>query len=87
VVAIPLFGLTWRQSRQYVDSDTLYRTTLARNPESLLAHINLAKALLDGPERGWAEGEMHARAAARIDPADASAHKRSRSGAGASPAL
>lgn len=74
VVAIPLFVLTWQQSRQYVDNDTLYRTTLARNSQSLLAHINLAKSLLDGPERGWAEGERHARAAAQIAPDDASPH-------------
>ncbi len=33
--------LTWRQCRMYRDADTLYRTTLARNPSCWLAHNNL----------------------------------------------
>ncbi len=37
-----LAGLSWRQSRMYRDSETLYRTTLARNPTSWMAMNNLA---------------------------------------------
>jgi len=32
---------TYRQSRQYVDVETLYRTTIERNPDCVLAHNNL----------------------------------------------
>ncbi len=36
-----LAGLTWRQNRRYVDAETLYRTTIAENPDCWLAHNNL----------------------------------------------
>jgi len=36
-----LGALTWRQSRQYADAETLYRATLARNPSSWMAYNNL----------------------------------------------
>jgi len=42
-----LAGLTWRQNRMYRDGFTLYRTILAENPGSWLAHNNLGQ-LLDG---------------------------------------
>lgn len=47
VLALPLaLGvLSWRQSRIYRDSDTLYRSTLARNPSAWLLHYNLAVSL------------------------------------------
>ena len=38
--------LTWRQSHMYRDAETLYRTTIARNPNSWMAHNNLAGTLL-----------------------------------------
>jgi tetratricopeptide (TPR) repeat protein len=38
--------LTWRQSRMYADSDTLYRTTLAGNPDCWMADNNLGNSLL-----------------------------------------
>jgi len=44
---LALATLTWRQSRIYVDSETLWRTTLARNPGSTIAQNNLSRALLD----------------------------------------
>jgi tetratricopeptide (TPR) repeat protein len=37
--------LSWRQSAIYRDADTLYRTTLARNPSAWLFHFNLAVSL------------------------------------------
>ena len=37
--------LTFQQSRVYQDSETLWRATLERNPDSPLAHLQLGKAL------------------------------------------
>jgi tetratricopeptide (TPR) repeat protein len=37
--------LSWRQSRMYADVETLYRTTIARNPACWMAHNNLGNAL------------------------------------------
>lgn len=39
-----LGGLTWRQSGMYRDVFTLYEATLARNPSSWAAHLNLGTA-------------------------------------------
>ena len=39
--------LTWRQCGMYADIETLWRTTIARNPESWMARFNLGSALLD----------------------------------------
>ena len=46
-VLVVLGGLTWKQNRIYVDAETLWRTTLARNPASTIAPNNLSRALLD----------------------------------------
>jgi tetratricopeptide (TPR) repeat protein len=48
LVASPLAVLTRAQSREYVDAESLYRSTLAQNPRAWLAHNNLAMLLLDG---------------------------------------
>jgi tetratricopeptide (TPR) repeat protein len=39
--------LTWRQSRMYADMETLWRTTIDRNPECWLAHNYLGAMLYD----------------------------------------
>lgn len=44
--------LTWRQSRMYADMETLWRTTLAKNPECSMALNNLGNLLR---ERGQTE--------------------------------
>ena len=44
-VLLLLAGLTWNQSRGYRDIETLWVTTLERNPGSWMAHINLGKEL------------------------------------------
>lgn len=42
-----LGSLTWRQAGMYRDVFALYETTLARNPDSWVAHLNLGTALDD----------------------------------------
>jgi tetratricopeptide (TPR) repeat protein len=39
--------LSWRQCRNYIDSETLWRATLAATPTSTIARNNLSRALLD----------------------------------------
>ena len=41
VVPLALAALTFQQTRQYRDAETLYHETLARNPECWMAHNNL----------------------------------------------
>jgi tetratricopeptide (TPR) repeat protein len=43
---LALFALTWKQSWMYRDLETLWRTTLARNPAAWLAHNNFGTLLL-----------------------------------------
>jgi tetratricopeptide (TPR) repeat protein len=67
-VLVALGVLSWRQSGQYVDSVTLYRATLARNPASWVAHLNLAAELVT---RGDPVGALpHARRALELKPDD-----------------
>jgi protein O-mannosyl-transferase len=59
--------LTWRQSGIYQDAQTLYRVTLARNPDCWLAHNNLGSELLETPGR-LSEAVSHFEAALRLQP-------------------
>jgi Flp pilus assembly protein TadD len=45
VLGSVLFVLTWQQSRMYTDIETLYRTTIARNPACWMAQVNLGNIL------------------------------------------
>ena len=67
-IGILLAILTFQQSRQYASAESLYRTTLARNPDSFLAQTNLASLLLDGPAEGWSEAERLSRETIRVAP-------------------
>src|SRR6266699_4361546 len=40
-----MFLLTWQQSRMYTNVETLYRTTITRNPACWMAYNNLGKML------------------------------------------
>ncbi|MGA7382829.1 MAG: tetratricopeptide repeat protein [Terriglobales bacterium] len=65
--------LTWRESGMYSDSQTLYRTTLARNPNSWMAHDNLGIILAQTPGR-LPEAIAEFEAAVRLNPANSHAH-------------
>ncbi len=43
IVCAPAAVLTWSQTHEYADAETLYRATLARNPDCWMAYINLGK--------------------------------------------
>ena len=40
-IASVLGTLTWRQSREYVNAETLYTSTIEKNPNAWMAHLNL----------------------------------------------
>ena len=42
---VVLGALTWQQSRQYIDIETLWRTTIGRNPDCWMAYSNLGSFL------------------------------------------
>jgi tetratricopeptide (TPR) repeat protein len=71
-VLVVLFALTWRQCGTYRDGNTLYSTTLARNPDCWMAHNNLGLALVEAGSRP--EAMAHFREAIRLKPDCADAH-------------
>jgi tetratricopeptide (TPR) repeat protein len=60
--------LTWNQSREYVDAETLYRTTIDRNPSCWLAHNNLGFLKLGGSMAEVKEGMEHFQEALDLKP-------------------
>ena len=73
VVLLGGLGLrTWQQAHVYRDNITLFESTLARNPDCWLAHVNLGRTYY---KAGRVEAALpHFAAAFRIDPTDAEAH-------------
>ena len=68
---LALGALTWRQCGMYADLETLWRTTLARNPRCFLAHNNLGELLA---QRGLLdEASAHFQKAMQIQPGFAEA--------------
>ncbi len=67
-----LAGLTWRQSRMYADVETLYQTTIDRNPSCLMAHINLGSVLVKAGRLD--EGTDHYRQSLRLKADNAEAY-------------
>lgn len=66
LVVASLGTLTWRQAATYADIETLWRTTLARNPECWMAHTNLGLVLLQRAEID--DAIVHYRSALRMQP-------------------
>ncbi|HET6454703.1 MAG TPA: tetratricopeptide repeat protein [Armatimonadota bacterium] len=58
--------LTWQQTHIYMDEETIWTDTLAKNPDSVLAHDNLGTIL--GGRGQYEESIEHYKAALRISP-------------------
>jgi protein O-mannosyl-transferase len=71
VILVPLAALTWRQSHDYTDAETLYRATIARSPSSFMALNNLA--VLELPT-SVEQAKAHLEAALKYNPDYAEAH-------------
>ncbi|MDI6829511.1 MAG: tetratricopeptide repeat protein, partial [Armatimonadota bacterium] len=65
-VIITLVFLSWNQQRIYKDEETLWRSTLAKNPNAWSAHVNLGVALAKKGKNS--EAISHYKAAIRISP-------------------
>jgi tetratricopeptide (TPR) repeat protein len=72
IVICVLGALTWRQCRMYESAETLYRTTLARNPGAWMARNNLGVVFAAAGRSSDAIGQY--REALRLNPDDAEAH-------------
>jgi len=68
VLAVTLFAFTMPVAARYVDGPTLYRATIRQNPDSWLAHNNLAALYLTGPSPNLQAAVTHARAALGLFP-------------------
>jgi tetratricopeptide (TPR) repeat protein len=73
LILLVLGTLTWRQCEMYHDDETLWTTTLRQNPDSWIAHNNLAVEYARQPGRS-AEAIMHYKEALRLRPLHAQAH-------------
>jgi len=72
LLAAALFTMTWQQSATYRDIDTLWKTTIARNPDSWLAYAHYGWTLF---QRGDLDASMrYLEHALKIKPDDAEAH-------------
>jgi len=72
VLLLTLGVLTWRQSHLYASAETLYRTTVDKNPSAWVMQNNLGAVLID---RGaYEEAAAHLREALRLRPDYPSAH-------------
>ncbi len=67
-----LWLATWRHSRLFTDSETLYRTTLELNPNADLAHNNLGLLLAQAGQLD--EAIPHLEKAVELRPSSAHAH-------------
>ncbi len=70
-----LLGIaTWRGSQQYASAETIYRSTLSRNPRAWMVHNNLGLFLLRRSKVDFQEGLGHLQTALAIKPNDPSLH-------------
>jgi Flp pilus assembly protein TadD len=71
--AVAFLGvLTWHQCGMYANLETLWRTTIARNPSCWMAYNNLASELLKDGRQAEAIADLGS--ALALAPGDASAH-------------
>ena len=70
-VVLLLTVLTWRQAGMYRDAETLYRTTLERNPACWLAHNNLGIVEVDSGRSAAARADFQQALALNPDYAEA----------------
>lgn len=74
VCGAPLGWLTWQQSHQYADAETLYRATLARNPDCWLCYNNLGVIEAAPADADLARAERDFRESLRLHPSAARTH-------------
>jgi tetratricopeptide (TPR) repeat protein len=67
-----LFLLSWQQSGMYSDAETLYKTTIRKNPACWMAHNNLGTLLADMGRTN--EAMAHYQKALKLNPNNAEAH-------------
>jgi tetratricopeptide (TPR) repeat protein len=72
MLLLTLGMLSWNQSRMYTDAETLYRTTIRKNPDCGMAHNNLGLLLADNGRTD--EAMAHYQKALELDPNHAEAH-------------
>ncbi|MGB7748015.1 MAG: O-GlcNAc transferase [Verrucomicrobiia bacterium] len=69
VIVLPVLALlTWRQCGMYSDMETLWQTTLARNPGCWMAHNNLGAGIYLNDRGRIGEAMGHIYRAIQIDP-------------------
>jgi tetratricopeptide (TPR) repeat protein len=72
ILLLTLGMLSWKQSRMYSDAETLYRTTIRKNPDCWMAHNNLGIVLA---KMGRTDEAMaHYRKALELNPNYAEPH-------------
>jgi protein O-mannosyl-transferase len=69
LLLLTLGTLTWRQCGDYANSETLWRATIAKNPQCWMAHNNLGHILLD--QKHPDEALNHLQVAEELHPDDA----------------
>ena len=63
-----LAKLTWSRAHVYLDSESLWRDTIRKNPDSWMPHVNMSKLLV---EKGkFDEAEAESRTSLRLRPND-----------------
>jgi tetratricopeptide (TPR) repeat protein len=66
LLIVILAGLSWRQCHIYKNDDSIWKDTLAKNPDSLMAHYNLGNGYMR--EGYFAESLEHFERAEQLDP-------------------
>jgi protein O-mannosyl-transferase len=67
-----LYLLSWKQSGMYFNAETLYRTTIQKNPDSWMAHTNIGHLLTDKGQTD--EAMAHLEKAVQLAPHSGEAH-------------